>query len=58
MKKSQKKPLKGKNKFIRLEDDNLKFVVTDAAKEDRSHNNFINTVLTKERVKRYGSNGR
>lgn len=55
--KKAKKNLKGKNKFIRLADENLEFVVNESLRENRSHNNFINSVIFKERIKRYGRKG-
>ena len=53
---AKKKPAKGKNKFIRLEDENLKFVVTQAKLEARSQNWVINACLTRERDRINGSN--
>lgn len=54
MKKSKKKILRGKNKFIRLEDANLKFVVKEAEEKQRSQNFIINECvsLVREEKKR------
>ena len=57
MKKQTTKKLKGKNKFIRLDEDNLKFVVAQAKAQDRSQNYVINGFI-KEARQRHGSNGR
>ena len=52
MKKQSKKTAKtlgSKNKFIRLEPENLKFVVEQSKRENRSQNNYINHLITAER---------
>lgn len=51
-KQSKKKTLKGKNKFIRLDEENLKFVVSESKRLDRSQNYYINHLITEERVRR------
>lgn len=51
-KQSKKKTLKGKNKFIRLDDENLRFVVSEAKRLDRSQNYYINSLITEERGRR------
>lgn len=58
MKRQIKTKLKGKNKFIRLEDKNLKFVVDQARIQDRSQNYVINGFISEARVRVHGSNGR
>lgn len=40
-----KKPLKGKNKFIRLEDNNLRYIVRRAKAQNRSQNYVINECI-------------
>jgi hypothetical protein len=45
MKKAKKKVLKGKNKFIRLDDDNLKFILKQSKEHKRSQNWVINQVI-------------
>jgi hypothetical protein len=51
MKKSKtKKVLKGKNKFIRLDDANLKFVINRAKELKRSQNWVINEAITEARA--------
>lgn len=48
---NKKKSVGSKNKFIRLEPENLKFVVEQSKKEARSQNNYINYLITQERLK-------
>jgi len=55
MSQKAKKVTKGKNKFIRLTDDNLKFVVAEAKKLDRSQNWLINNLITEARSKNVGN---
>ena len=50
MKQKAKKPLKGKNKFIRLEDDNLRFIVKQSKELKRSQNWVINNIIANRRM--------
>lgn len=47
---AKKKVLKGKNKFIRLEPDNLRFIIKRAKEENRSQNWLINACIEQARV--------
>lgn len=51
MKKAKKKVLKGKNKFIRLDEANLKYVEKKAKSLARSQNWFINKCIDESRIK-------